>query len=243
MNSPLQKLKSSSKTRTTALHKAFLAAGLLSGSALSSIVFTAPARAESCVAAGMTVATVVTSGFTCTSGDKLYSNFFNNGPNPLGLGDQVSIAAGIPNHTISVQNASGWGIGTYALQYTISVIGGSGGPGSYNPYLQAFSTSSSSSIFGPPAPAGTFTVSSLHTPSVSVAVNGGLGGPQFYTPYAFDSDTFTLTLNVTAGKVTSFDQTVTQSVFSEVPGPLPLLGAGAAFGFSRRIRSRIKASA
>jgi len=25
-----------------------------------------------------------------------------------------------------------------------------------------------------------------------------------------------------------------------VPGPLPLLGAGAAFGFSRRIRSRIK---
>jgi len=27
---------------------------------------------------------------------------------------------------------------------------------------------------------------------------------------------------------------------SSVPGPLPLLGAGAAFGFSRRIRSRIK---
>ena len=27
---------------------------------------------------------------------------------------------------------------------------------------------------------------------------------------------------------------------TSVPGPLPLLGAGAAFGFSRRIRSRIK---
>ena len=27
---------------------------------------------------------------------------------------------------------------------------------------------------------------------------------------------------------------------TEVPGPLPLLGAGAAFGFSRRIRNRIK---
>jgi MYXO-CTERM domain-containing protein len=27
---------------------------------------------------------------------------------------------------------------------------------------------------------------------------------------------------------------------TETPGPLPLLGAGAAFGFSRRIRSRIK---
>jgi MYXO-CTERM domain-containing protein len=30
---------------------------------------------------------------------------------------------------------------------------------------------------------------------------------------------------------------------SGAPGPLPLLGAGAAFGFSRRIRSRIKAAA
>ena len=28
-----------------------------------------------------------------------------------------------------------------------------------------------------------------------------------------------------------------------VPGPLPLLGAGAAFGFSRKLRNRIKASA
>ena len=30
---------------------------------------------------------------------------------------------------------------------------------------------------------------------------------------------------------------------SAVPGPLPILGAGAAFGFSRKLRSRIKASA
>lgn len=30
---------------------------------------------------------------------------------------------------------------------------------------------------------------------------------------------------------------------SKVPGPLPILGAGAAFGFSRKLRNRIKASA
>ena len=35
--------------------------------------------------------------------------------------------------------------------------------------------------------------------------------------------------------------TVTQR--NEVPGPLPLMGAGMAFGFSRKLRSRIKASA
>jgi hypothetical protein len=37
----------------------------------------------------------------------------------------------------------------------------------------------------------------------------------------------------------SFTTTYTQNV----PGPLPLLGAAAAFGFSRRLRSRIKTSA
>jgi hypothetical protein len=33
-----------------------------------------------------------------------------------------------------------------------------------------------------------------------------------------------------------------QVVLTEVPGPLPLLGAGAAFGFSRRLRRRISTS-
>ena len=32
-----------------------------------------------------------------------------------------------------------------------------------------------------------------------------------------------------------------QNTFRNVPGPLPILGAGAAFGFSRKLRSRIKA--
>jgi len=39
--------------------------------------------------------------------------------------------------------------------------------------------------------------------------------------------------------INSFTTTYTQNV----PGPLPLLGAAAAFGFSRRLRSRIKTSA
>jgi hypothetical protein len=40
------------------------------------------------------------------------------------------------------------------------------------------------------------------------------------------------------GTLTSVTNTFTQA--HGVPGPLPLLGAGAAFGFSRRIRSRMK---
>ena len=50
-----------------------------------------------------------------------------------------------------------------------------------------------------------------------------------------------------AGQITGLTNTfLTQAPTpppSGAPGPLPLLGAGAAFGFSRRIRSRIKAAA
>ena len=44
----------------------------------------------------------------------------------------------------------------------------------------------------------------------------------------------------TSGGLSSFTNTFQQA---EVPGPLPLMGAGMAFGFSRKLRSRIKASA
>lgn len=47
------------------------------------------------------------------------------------------------------------------------------------------------------------------------------------------------TLTVTAG-AGSIDNYVNQ--YRQTPGPLPILGAGAAFGFSRKLRSRIKAA-
>lgn len=55
--------------------------------------------------------------------------------------------------------------------------------------------------------------------------------------YVLVEDTWELDSNLDV--LDSFSNTFTQE---PVPGPLPLLGAGAAFGFSRRLRSRIKAS-
>lgn len=52
-----------------------------------------------------------------------------------------------------------------------------------------------------------------------------------------DSTVVTTTWNVTAGGMQNFTSTITQT-----PGPLPILGAGAAFGFSRKLRRRINAS-
>ena len=50
---------------------------------------------------------------------------------------------------------------------------------------------------------------------------------------------------VTNGSINSFQNSFTQFEADpkvEVPGPLPLLGAGAAFGFSRRLRTRVLAA-
>ncbi|MEB3335489.1 MAG: hypothetical protein VKP70_10955, partial [Cyanobacteriota bacterium] len=59
-----------------------------------------------------------------------------------------------------------------------------------------------------------------------------------FNPNATDSF-FTNTLVAAAGLdgVNAITQTV-----SQVPGPLPILGAGAAFGFSRKLRARIKSA-
>jgi hypothetical protein len=51
--------------------------------------------------------------------------------------------------------------------------------------------------------------------------------------------------SVTQGSVNSMRNSFTQSPLTpkdRVPGPLPLLGAGAAFGFSRRLRTRVLAA-
>jgi hypothetical protein len=58
------------------------------------------------------------------------------------------------------------------------------------------------------------------------------GGSQYATIYVRD------TYNVPSG--TSLN--VATNVYNQTPGPLPILGAGAAFGFSRKLRSRIKAA-
>lgn len=54
------------------------------------------------------------------------------------------------------------------------------------------------------------------------------------------------TYSVSVGSINNLQNSFSSREFappeSEVPGPLPLLGAGAAFGFSRRLRSRLLAA-
>lgn len=66
--------------------------------------------------------------------------------------------------------------------------------------------------------------------SAPVPDAGTIGGKTIYV-----RDSWSV-LSGSNASINNIDNNYTQAV----PGPLPLLGAGAAFGFSRRLRSRIK---
>jgi hypothetical protein len=61
------------------------------------------------------------------------------------------------------------------------------------------------------------------------------------TPTIYVKDVVTLTASPSNPTVPLFVPGINND-FRNVPGPLPILGAGAAFGFSRKLRSRIKAA-
>jgi hypothetical protein len=101
----------------------------------------------------------------------------------------------------------------------VTTIGGAQNLG----YL--FASGTSSLILPPPLPSFPLVdFSSTLAPGYSTGVNSSI----------FQSDTTSYTWAV---------GTFTPPPGSPVPGPLPLVGAAAAFGFSRRLRSRINKSA
>jgi|688.fasta_scaffold379609_2 hypothetical protein len=223
MTSSPQMNKLTSKTR-----KAFLAAGLLSGAALSSLVVAAPANAA--CPTGQLLSTL-TAGVTISCGDKDYT-FAANPFTGFAPTDTFSIAQTFSSHTLSVLSGGGWTPGTYTLDYSITTTGAN--------FLKAYN----SAITTPDLTANaTYTMTGSGLPSSSVANGPSMTAPESLYMPLLNSDAFTTTLQVNSGFITQITSAVRQGQPETVPGPLPLLGAGAAFGFSRRIRNRIKASA
>jgi len=220
--------KITSKTR-----KAFLAAGLLSGAALSSIVFSAPAKA----ACGTGFLSSLNTGMTLTCDDKDYT-FAAGAFNAFNLNDVYVVNVDMfdtHNFTI-ISSAGGYGPGTYNLNYDVTATGAQTIK-AYGADLQApLGGTGSYSVTGNPAGV---------PPTASTNLQG-VRNLSTYPGSGVTTATFNTTLTVGANtSVTSFTSAILQRKpgTSTVPGPLPLLGAGAAFGISRRIRSRINAAA
>lgn len=172
-----------------------------------------------------------TSGFQCFIGDKLFSNFtFTN----YAQGDRISISQSADSHSVqSTRPGGAFGIGNYAMDYTVSVWTGPR-------LLRGYSTGGDASQSLPSA-IWTKTLTSpgfdvtqvsntIPSPSDLALINPGL------TTAIFNS-----TFTIGRGSLFSVSDTIYQELpGTSVPGPLPIAGAGIAFAFSRKLRNRIK---
>jgi len=211
------------------------AVSLLAAAGTTGLVGANPANAMSC--ADGQLATLL--GNQCTTSEGFL--FTLTGFNSFLGTDQLSFTpAGINNFQYSVQGTMAYvpSGSPYSLSYTLTA------PPSR--LLDMFTSGGSSSFIGT---ASTWNVAA--TSPQAQSANGTIGFPIVvgglgqFTPDIVTS-TFTGTLNVTAGQVSTVTSLVTSNnapPVTTVPGPLPLLGAGAAFGFSRKLRKSIKAAA
>jgi hypothetical protein len=192
--------------------------------------------------------TLKTSGFGFSNTADIYSLSVTPG---AGFRPESSITKTVKagkSHSITTYSD-----GFYSLGYTITVAG----PG--NPRaIQDVSTSATSSVIGHGVPAWTKTLIASSSTETLGPVGltasqtpppGGLitvGGPlSFATPPAKVDFISSLKVNgVMNNGVFNFNDTITQTVprtpTDSVPGPLPVMGAGMAFGFSRKLRRRIR---
>jgi hypothetical protein len=222
---------------------------LLFAAGTLAFVGAAPAHAGTCPGDGTNNGTFNLSlidtdpSLTCTIGDKTYSNFSYTGfVTTVPANNVVTISEsgmGGLQHTIGMMNTTGWTSASNTFNYTVSIASG---PNTFDLWAATGSSSIIMSGFD-----STVTATNS-TPSPNPNMVSGAFSTAM-SPSTFTNGTttsaFTNTFNVTNNAFTSFDNSIVQKSppTGSVPGPLPLLGAGAAFGFSRRIRSRIKAAA
>lgn len=173
-------------------------------------------------------------------GDKVFSNFGFSGTGISPTTDPFRIeydtVTGIYEGIFNPISASGTYSGTFTYDIAVSPAGILAGN-----KLNAFQVNITGSTVSGGAIGTTATSASLVGGSASSSAGPG-------TPVAFNtgvtSATFSQTFAVTSpATITALGFAFNQRNDSQVPGPLPLLGAGAAFGFSRKLRRRVKQAA
>ena len=184
-----------------------------------------------------TVAALTASNFSCFLADKQYFGF-------SGFGGVGPAAGFVFTQSATESTFSGAGLNftgsSFSYGYSVAL---------YNPLpgqrFVSYNTDASGSSTGG-ALAYSKTLSTIAPGPVtgpSTSSTGSPGSTVAFGPSEFGPVVFSSTLTRTGGKIDNITDSLNQAkdpTINEVPGPLPLLGAGAAFGFSRRLRSRVK---
>jgi len=216
-----------------------LLAGLTAG---LGILQAAPAQAQVCTGNGTSTASFSLAflnsnpGLTCTVGDKTYSNFSYTGFTASDAAQNVvnmsESGPGGLQHTIGMMNTSGWTSASNTFSYTVSIASG---PNTLNQWA----ATGSSSLIGSGFTSTVTATNSAPSPNPNSAINAfsTVGSPSTFNA-GTTSSAFVNTFNVSTVGFTSFDNSLTQAAptASATPGPLPILGAAAAFGSVRKLR-------
>ena len=240
------------------MKKFSISAGLLAAATIS-VTAVAPASAAitGCVGGNTGTALwsdILAGGFTCTIGDKIYSDFTYSSVkrnamsavfSGIELDDQFSFStigmAGLI-HNLNIQSLNSFQNATVSLGYTVTRASGTNEFRRYSGNI----TGDTDTDWALSIAATNSTGSPSQTPMYP-----GLGQSATTPNTNFNSNTITsafmntLQADENGAGVTQFSNRLEQmlDVPPAVPGPLPLLGAAAAFGFSRKLRNRIKLAA
>jgi hypothetical protein len=207
------------------LSKAAIAAALA-----APVAFSSPSFAQSACAPG-DIASYTSLGSTgCISGDKIYSDFSFTG---FAGSTAVSVTDAGPQHTFSASGLN-FGVGsTASYSYTVAIA-----PGNPNASFLGYRTGATTSDLFTPL-ASTKTLTGTPNGAVSTAIDETSGNLVQYAPTIGGPVVFTGSINVTGGRMDVITDTLAQQVNtppSATPGPLPILGAAAAFGSVRKLR-------
>jgi len=219
---------------------------------------------------GYSIAALTAGGFECSIGDKNYSNFVFNtgitGSNRLSNGSfTFSIDPLTFDHIFSGSGLSYTGTG-FTYQYKVSLNATAPVGQAFRSYSTSFSDSSTSTTGkykkvltaydatgttqltgGTLSGSATPTAAAVTAQTVLVPFKGVVSdGPYSFAagqvaPIVFKN---TVTRPASGGRIDVITDSVTQLIVpgqtTGTPTPLPILGAGAAFGLSRKLRRRIK---
>jgi len=236
-------------------------AAALSVLAASGLIIANPGSAEAAGACGSgsyTIAQLMFGNFECEIGDKKYSNFdftgLISGAYTFSLdtvtGDHVFSGSGL--------NYSGTG---FKYQYKVSLLPSAPSGQAFKSYNTGYSGSSTTNaaykykkVLSAYADIGGALLGSVTAENVVAVLPAPIGtvnaivtdgpfafGPGETGPIVFKN---TVTQPTAGGRIDvitdSVKQLVSRGPIPEAPAPLPILGAGAAFGLSRKLRRRIK---